>query len=52
MWGYTGEDYALKSGMQPKAIYSMAQDPPGTEGDDDSQATLLLTVWLALFIII
>jgi hypothetical protein len=52
MWGYTGADYALKSGVQTKAIYSMAQDPPGTEGDDDSQVTLLFSIWLALLITI
>lgn len=52
MWGYTGEDYALKSGVQMKALYSMAQDPPGTEEDDDSQATLLFSIWLVLLITI
>jgi poly(3-hydroxybutyrate) depolymerase len=53
-WGYTGSDYALKSGKQMKAIYSMVQDPPKyeEEDDDDSQATLLICIWLVALITI
>jgi poly(3-hydroxybutyrate) depolymerase len=48
MLGYTGADFALKSGKQMKAIYSMAQDPPKYEedDDDDGQVTLLFSTFL------
>jgi hypothetical protein len=54
MWGYTGADFALKSGKQMKAIYSMAQDPPKYEedDDDDGQVTLLFSIWLVALIAI
>lgn len=28
VWGYTGENFATKNGIQMKAIYDMAQNPP------------------------
>jgi len=52
VWGYTGEDYVLKSGAQTKAIYNIAQDLADTYEDDDSQVTLFFTIWLALLIAI
>lgn len=27
-WGYSGHDYAIKSGVQMKAVYDMVQNPP------------------------
>lgn len=32
-WGYTGSDYALKSGAQMSTIYNMTQSPPNPESD-------------------
>lgn len=27
-WGYSGQDYAIKTGVQMKAVYDMVQNPP------------------------
>lgn len=36
-WGYTREDFPLKSGIQMDAIYKMTQNPPAGEGSIDDQ---------------
>jgi poly(3-hydroxybutyrate) depolymerase len=28
-WGYTGSDFAFKSGLQMSMVYAMYQKPPG-----------------------
>jgi poly(3-hydroxybutyrate) depolymerase len=43
-WGYTREDFALKSALQMKAAYDMAQNPPVGEADDDKASFMILVV--------
>jgi len=51
-WGYTGEDFALKTGAQMKAIYQMAQNPPAGEGpiDDLDEDYDISSSWLTYLI--
>lgn len=49
-WGAFGDDYALKSGVQMRAVYNMAQDIP--REDSDAAQALLLSLFTILLLIL